>query len=129
MSNQEEIIESNKILAEFEGYKYYPHPNKDAGWRKEGGHIKLGRKYYLARTHKDLRYHSDYNDLMRVWFKFKNLDLKLDNNRHQFLIQDHKGYIDLISHLITTTSINCVCGRLVEAIKWYNDNILNKYEN
>jgi len=117
------IIEGNKILAEFEGYKYYPHPNKDAGWRKEKGHLKIGKGYYLARTHKDLKYHLDYNDLMRIWFKFKNLDLKLDINKHQFLIQDYTDYIEDISHCIPKYNIDYVFGRLVEAVKWYNEKI------
>ena len=61
-----EIIENgNTLIAKFMGYEYYPHPNHNAGWRKEKGHIKLSG-YYLARTTKLLRYHQSWSWLIRV---------------------------------------------------------------
>jgi hypothetical protein len=60
-----EIIKGNKLIAEFMGYKYYPHPAKDSGWRKEKGHLKL-HGYFLCRTNKQLEYHSSWDWLMPV---------------------------------------------------------------
>lgn len=141
-NDQEEIIlEGNKLLAEFDGYKYYEKTKVIGDYETEYIEIFSNKpiKYlfeekenqYFNRFLQDegfeykvcLSYNSDYNDLMRVWFKFKNLDLKLDVNKQQFLIRDYRDYVDLISHLITTTNINYVFERLVEAIKWYNLNI------
>lgn len=62
---REEILEYNKLCAEFLGYKYFPYPNVNSGWRKEQGHLKLS-EYYLARTTKDLKFYSDWNWIMRM---------------------------------------------------------------
>lgn len=61
----EEILDFNKRCALFMGYKYFPYPAEDSGWRKEKGHLKL-LNYYLGRTTKDLHYHSDWNWIMEI---------------------------------------------------------------
>ena len=75
------FIEGNKLLAEFLGYKYYPHNHpdlknsRDAGWKlnikassmlKQNPLLGLPREAYLCRHHKGLKYHSDWNHLMKV---------------------------------------------------------------
>src|SRR6188508_1633665 len=125
-STEQEIIEGNKILAEFEGYKYYPHPNKDAGWRKETGHLKIGKGYYLARTHKDLKYHLDYNDFMRVWFKYSNYtELKSTFKTSE----DTDYYLEgtqEISECISFNGLPKCFEKLVREIKWYNSVKINE---
>lgn len=124
-NTEQEILEGNKLLAKFEGYKYYPHPNKDAGWRKENGHLKLGKGYYLARTHKHLKYHLDYNDLMRVWFKYSNYveikyTLKNEEDRNYYLEGTFEIYSDLPNE-----PIDKIFKMLVREIKWYNSVKIN----
>lgn len=70
-----EILEYNKRCAEFLGYKYFPHPNEDVGWRKERGHLKFGLDYYLARTTKKLQFHLDWNWIMEVVEAIEKLGL------------------------------------------------------
>lgn len=78
-------MNEDKLFAEFLGYKYYPHPDElnCPGWRKDtGGKLinhktaergKVGQRIYLARTTKDLRFSSDWNWLMSVVDKIKEL--------------------------------------------------------
>ena len=75
------IIEGNKLIAEFMGYKYYPFDyelkNKNGlnrwGWRKNSpslptGNVKIniGKTHYLGRKHRDLKFHEDWNWLIDV---------------------------------------------------------------
>ena len=84
---KEQILEGNKLIATFMGYKYHPHPEKDCGWRKENGHMKInGRGYYLCRKHSELRYYNSWDWLMECIEKidyiqfgdYKKIDYSLD---------------------------------------------------
>jgi len=72
----EEILEGNKLIAEFMGYGYYPHMEGETlpGWRKEKAHPKVSGTY-LGRVHKDLAYHRSWEWLMTAVEKIENLDL------------------------------------------------------
>jgi hypothetical protein len=72
----EEILEGNKLIAEFMGYGYHPHMEGETlpGWRKEKAHPKISGTY-LARVHKDLAYHRSWEWLMTAVEKIESLDL------------------------------------------------------
>ena len=72
--NKEQIMKFNKLMAEYMGYKYYPHNyvstehNKkcDAGWKKHervSDFVKynINRDDYLCRDHNSLSFHSNWN--------------------------------------------------------------------
>ncbi len=71
-----EIEKGNKIIAEFMGYKYHPHPSNNPGWHKIPDdkiyHPKINNGWYLCRTHKELKYHNSWNWLMPVIHKIEN---------------------------------------------------------
>lgn len=70
------MIESNKLMAEFLGYKYYPYSDTEnyPGWRKESYEIlhklniqgEVSKRTYLCRNHKELSFDTDWNWLMQV---------------------------------------------------------------
>lgn len=78
-------MKQDQLFAEFLGYKYFPYPDemKCAGWRKDVGdkliHEKIsqrgeiGVRVFLARTTKDLRFNNDWNWLMAVVDKIREL--------------------------------------------------------
>lgn len=75
------IEEGNKLLAKFMGYDYYPHPEPFPGWRRPTPEIQKvflkTQKFmgaYLCRTHKELRYNSDWNWLMKVVEKVEKIE-------------------------------------------------------
>ena len=82
------IIENNKLIAEFMGYKYFPFNSKLKkkrfkwlGWRKDKLSLpkgctigKIGERYYLDRRHKDLKFHEDWDWLMPVVEKINKLE-------------------------------------------------------
>jgi hypothetical protein len=83
-----EIVESNKLIAEFMGFRYIPFSETDRsiipGWHKSGteGGVRdlppFHRKTtdgYLCRRHRDLRYYNSWDWLMPVVEKIESLDL------------------------------------------------------
>lgn len=136
---QEEVIEGNKILAEFEGYKYYndfysqdfnefSFEEKLYFWSKTEPRIKYeeeGYKYLdydwyrvnIDNIKWSLNYHTDYNDLMRVWFKFDSIDIsKLDLCYRDKLMGFKGGFIVCLTH----KSINEAFNKLLKGILYYS---------
>lgn len=70
--SKEEIVEANKMFAEYLGYKYYPKIDgeQNPGWRKE---VVLKGHGYLCRTHNQLPFYNDWNWMMKI-----NVKLTLD---------------------------------------------------
>lgn len=70
----EEITEGNKLIAEFMGYKYFPHPeNKNPGW-KVNANIEKGSKIgYLCRNNHNLRYYNSWSWIMPVLDKIERM--------------------------------------------------------
>lgn len=100
-NTEQEIIEGNKILAEFE------YDTDD--WEY------LNYTYSLHKD--DLSYNSDYNDLMRVWFKFNSVEIsKLDLCYRDKLMGFKGGYIVCLTH----KSINEAFNKLLKGILYYN---------
>lgn len=148
MSNQEEILEGNKLLAEFEGYKYYE-KTKVLGeyWfedieiysNKPIKHISEEKEnQYFNRFLQDesfeykvcLSYNSDYNDLMRVWFKYDDIILIRNLLNNDSLLMDiyYEGNYDIMCAL-PKNSIDIVFKLLVREIKWLLEASINNEIN
>lgn len=112
---KEEIIQNNKMIAEFMGYRYYPHPDKEPGWRKEKGHLKLSG-YYLARSHNGLKYHQSWGWIMPVVEKIESI------------YDDHHGFFGVFisgnSCTIQGTNINkAIAPDSAYGYVYYNNNV------
>lgn len=106
---ENEIIEGNKLIAEFD--------NKDCHLMKSAEYPD-GFYYSLSKGHgglEPLQYHSSYDWLMPVWFKF--IDLKFTEMKD--MIQ-HSNYKQAISHSICYEDLLNANALLATAIKWYN---------
>lgn len=82
------ILECSKLLAEYLNYEYLPFVqgsnNLVGWWRKDRPNIltKNVDSYFLARTHKDLRFFNDWNLLMRVWIKYLNSGIEIQDTEY-----------------------------------------------
>jgi hypothetical protein len=141
--------ESNKLLAEFMGYEYFPHlPQaiyKPGWWLKNtpdkyskigSSPTKFGGEYFLCRRHGDLRYSNEWNWLMQVAEKIDSLDLSDFYDEGNFMcvnvsIENSSCYIFVElnfdpAHRITgqsggeVTKLKLVYSQVVEFVKWYN---------
>lgn len=119
-----EIINGNKTIALFDGYKFYPDDRLNG---VKGVFKKDGK---LSMVAEDLDYHSSWNDLMPVVEKInkifseksaelsnhsadqEHLTNQLDNPLHWKSWSYH--YIGL------STDINIVYRKTIDALKWYN---------
>ena len=104
------ILVSNELIAKFMGYtvshKRYP--------RNHGiGAPEIVDNQDCIRE--KLKYHRDWNKLIDVWFKFR--DMRFPEVKHQF---EHGEFKQLISHSICYSSIDETYRTLVDAISWYN---------
>lgn len=76
---KDQILNGNKLMAEYLGYKYYPYTEpygKDrvVGWVKPRSHP-IMPEFYLGRSHNDLDFNTNWNNLIRVVEKIER-----DNN-------------------------------------------------
>lgn len=62
-----------------------------------------------------LRFHTHWNWLMEVWYKFR--DLKMPHK----LVGRHKEYKEYVSNSIINGTIETSYKKLAEAIEWYNE--------
>jgi len=113
-------IESNKMIAEFMGYKYFPfdetkkfeNPNiivdQMNGWHKPtNGHYKV-QDWYLCRTAKDMAYHYKWDWLMPVCGKICKTT-------------PYNSYL-AIETISVFADIKDVYKAVVEFIEWHNLN-------
>lgn len=122
-----EQIESNMIIAKFIGYKYYPHPDKYPGWRKEGSNIvpkkelsnKIGEKVFLGRTARSFQFHSSWDWLMPAVNKFTNQNTRPSEGQDMYT---YRQYCNRLYNEITNFQLYSVFYLLVEAIQWDNKN-------
>ena len=124
------IIEGNKLIAEFMGYIYFPYVyelKKDGfnrwGWRKGKPHlpggnskIDIGKTHYIGRHHRDLKFHEDWNwlnDVVREIFKIsKENDLFINKKFGPILSEIKENLVEI--------DINKVWESSVGFIKEYN---------
>jgi hypothetical protein len=115
--NEQEIIEGNKLIAEFINL-----PFKTYG--------KTGKTYYINGkpfSIPNLKYHSDWNCLMEVVEKIQHMedDLPVKIDFQIYLLGavelwiDHKR-IFAMTAFEPGTLINAVYNGIIEFIKWYN---------
>lgn len=144
MVEKEEIIEGNKLLAKFEGYKYYEKTKTLDEWEWGFDDIEIYsnkpivyefteeecKEYNMTRYFNsyeqgdgfkcifNLKYNSDYNDLMRVWFKFVDIEsilLTIPKEQHD----NYFNYMHEISNILPFEPINVVFRMLIPTIEWY----------
>jgi hypothetical protein len=113
----EEILEGNKLCAEFWGYNLVP---SDTGWRY---YFRGYKEHYMIQNHnhpvyknnphrillKNMKFHSDWNWLISVITKCKKLDSVA------YLGSD-------IQYNLKKLNIESTFEAVVQFIKWYNEN-------
>ena len=125
------IIEGNKLIAEFMGYKYFPFVYElktktgfnRLGWRKGNPHlpggysrIVIGKTHYIGRHHRDLKFHEDWNWLNDVVKKI--FILSKENNL--FINKKFGPILSEIKENLVEIDINKVWESSVGFIKEYN---------
>lgn len=106
-----ETKSDNEIIAKYDGLEFEVASGKWCLPKIVGTH----KVWAVSWNPEELEYHTNYEWLMRVWFKFKNEDMQnLDLN-----IQ-HTKICNAIAYRITHHSIHTAHAKLVEGIKWYN---------
>lgn len=100
------IHEGNKIIADFMGYEYVPFNNTDGikpGWWKKNitpqqrsfgyaHQYKGGMGLYLGRHHTCLKYHTSWDALMKVFIKFRLMDVAYEITSKGIRIYDHLDF-------------------------------------
>jgi hypothetical protein len=123
--DKNKILEGNKLIAQFLGYKYFPYPDKNPGWRKERWHPNISDTY-LGRSHKDLDFNTNWNSLMDVVQKIKydkSSQIRLPLNGIDDYIAPYINATRSINRaLIEAKSIDNLWYAVVEFIKWYEKN-------
>ena len=111
---KEEILEGNKLIAEFLGYIYVPYTVGNSG-RTHGWVLKnyklINRKtpkLFLGRTTKDLLYHKSWDWLMPCIGKISN---KCEEPEE----------LDGLKYALLTNNIEEAWIFCIEFIKWYNE--------
>jgi len=110
--NQEKMtcqeIKYTKVIAEFMGYKY------SSDKELFGVLVSPDGFPYLPDM---LEFHVNYNKLMEVWQKLR--DLKMNSTKAEMIHSIHKGKI---AHAILNFTQKEAFNKLAEAIVWYNEN-------
>ena len=132
MNNTADIIENNKLIAQFMGLENYSTDNvieeDKLRWVLESDINK-----YKSVLSKELKYDSDWNYLMPVIEKIE--ELKIEDqieagfvtiwSRKDGCTIEYKMYESsdfYVSTKVTTTKIKAVYDKVVQFIKWYNLN-------
>ena len=126
----ENIIENNKIIAEFLDWEF-----DDLSETFETPFLKLvdphafGDEQYSCKLQDfELEFHSDWNWLMRVVEKIENL--QDENNCAIYNVQieqsfteiiDNHTYETIIYNIDADSKIEAVYNTVIEFIKWYNE--------
>ncbi len=130
------IIEENKLIAEFMGYKYFPYSKGSVGipgWKKhENSHLKIGNGY-LCRATKDIYYHSSWDWLMKVVEKIeaetaavfqifkRQVDIYYEYDKFQLTEEDYLPKEYKIRHDGDyPTKIKAIYAATVDYIRWSN---------
>ena len=142
---EKEILEGNKIIASFMGYKYFPFDETQRQWvgdKKDGmlldqmngwhrpslGHYKIDG-WYLCRNHNELRYHRDWSWLMTVVEKIRFLgavDFVISIGGSVVISWDDGTVYYNQNKGMGRNIIETTFESVVEFIKWYNDSSITK---
>ena len=110
-----------KLMAEFMDDKifinYPPKFWNKEHWDESGFNGSLSDMFWDV---DEMKYHTSFEWLIPVWYKFKNLHF--NDVKHEFEHAEWKRNIDLILLCSETEkdALNDGFEKLVEAIKWYN---------
>lgn len=113
------IVESNKLIAEFLNVKMHPCETieklKFLSMEERG----LYNGYFVE----DLKYHEDWNWLMKVVEKIESLDFIFEILSTRVDIADYRviAFKKRFEPIIKETKIEAVYNACVEFIKWYNE--------
>ena len=139
---KEEILEGNKLIAEFLGYIYVPytagHSGRPHGWVLKNYKLidKKTPKLFLGRTAKDLLYHKSWDWLMPCVEKIEHLkeDVyslgRIEINSHHCRISSlckNQPYIivgcykESPEKVKTNSKLEAVYLAVITFIKWYNE--------
>ncbi len=116
---QEKIIEGNKLIAEFMGWKF--EETKDPHWMNyvsPDGNSFLERDTYMERLlNRGLGYQKRWENLMPVWKKIIDLNLV---ETEDMCIREPWGYKQDIRNALSDGEIKPVWDATVKLITWYN---------
>lgn len=101
------LEEKNKIVAEFDDAISWD-KERELWFNEARNNNSGGWQEYLT-------YNTDYNELHRVWVKFRDLEIK--DSRKSF---EHIKFKEGLSDNITYKPISVAFENLVTAIIWYN---------
>ena len=127
MTELRKINDGNRTIAQFLGYEYIPFNNDTnitAGWwhsqtpaivvRTKSAH-KLQGNFYLGRSVKNLKFHTDWNALLGACRKFA--DIVVDTERERLA---HNSYCVDMRYWLTRFDKEAVFETLVDGINAYN---------
>lgn len=129
----DEILEGNKLIAEFLGYKYYPHSDteKQPGWKLHD--LKMipklvnmypeGKGIYLCRRHDGLRFFNSWDWLMLAVDKIEELTYRFTISSTFVRVHTCKTSwddSDEYNCIVFEGKLKCTWYGVVEFIKWYN---------
>ena len=134
---RKEIIDGNKIIADFLGYEYVPFNNglgiKPGWWNPKTPQIlkrnlrvpeKVSDEFYLGRSANDLKFHSDWNKFMRACKKWDRLnESPIPIAGRKSLRSVEREYVVLCECLDNTVTLYDILSAfepLVKCVSWYN---------
>jgi hypothetical protein len=103
---EEQIIEGNKLIAEFMGKSIYPRNWNDENWEGE-------RRDYMPH---EVKYHASYDWLIPVCFKIKEICNSIQDAK---LVQIASSYLSNICIANNRFVINELYPAVVNFLKWY----------
>ena len=110
--NEMDIIENNKLIAEFLGFKFNKH-------RKAYRIPQMG--FAFQGKIEDLKFHSSWNWLMKVIDKIYNL-YKDENFKFYSNLEGVNLYSVIKTSFIEDINIDYTYSTVIEYIEWYNKN-------
>lgn len=111
-------MDSNKLIAEFMGYKFYNNlPQQRNGYQLPKN---KGTAIYLAYSTSDLQYHTSWDWLMPVVDKIENLGYWVNRNDGDVTISNKSDIIVITP--MSSGGIDMMYKAVVEFIKQYNKN-------
>lgn len=123
----EEIIQKNKMIAEFMGIKTKKYSDTPTVTRWQYGNSMLFES--------DLKYHSSWDWLMPVVEKIKSLDFQVDTFsdytriekcRNEVRISELGSNPTFIKLVQRESALEAMYLAVIDFIQWYNDNLKNK---
>jgi len=112
---EKEIIEGSKIIGVFDGWQRKDAPkHSELNWFHPKYSTVILAGIAIFNSPKSFKYHLEYNWLMPVYCKFR--DLKLDLLQKHY----HKQIMAPVKYALAHGTIEQLFIELVAAVKWYN---------